>query len=165
MIRRPPRSTQSRSSAASDVYKRQAKGVWGVEPHRGFESLRFRQDKPQALNALGAFSFEFFSRLVISDVACELSELLAQSLVDGRAPPAAPIASLVAHLVDLAAVAFGWATFLQCRGWLGGQAAQFCGLFAGGDAVRGFFVQLLGHWRGAPGTAQAPYEHLSLIHI
>src|SRR5450756_1247479 len=29
MIRRPPRSTQSRSSAASDVYKRQV-----VEPHR-----------------------------------------------------------------------------------------------------------------------------------
>ena len=27
MIRRPPRSTQSRSSAASDVYKRQAEGV------------------------------------------------------------------------------------------------------------------------------------------
>src|SRR5450756_3123267 len=26
MIRRPPRSTQSRSSAASDVYKRQARG-------------------------------------------------------------------------------------------------------------------------------------------
>src|SRR5450756_2055017 len=26
MIRRPPRSTQSRSSAASDVYKRQGKG-------------------------------------------------------------------------------------------------------------------------------------------
>src|SRR5450756_1972246 len=28
MIRRPPRSTQSRSSAASDVYKRQASGPW-----------------------------------------------------------------------------------------------------------------------------------------
>src|SRR5450756_2825538 len=27
MIRRPPRSTQSRSSAASDVYKRQRRGV------------------------------------------------------------------------------------------------------------------------------------------
>ena len=27
MIRRPPRSTQSRSSAASDVYKRQAYGL------------------------------------------------------------------------------------------------------------------------------------------
>eukprot|EP00657_Telonema_sp_P-1_P000493 TRINITY_DN10921_c0_g1_i1.p1 TRINITY_DN10921_c0_g1~~TRINITY_DN10921_c0_g1_i1.p1 ORF type:complete len:126 (-),score=8.13 TRINITY_DN10921_c0_g1_i1:140-517(-) len=29
MIRRPPRSTQSRSSAASDVYKRQGKGWRG----------------------------------------------------------------------------------------------------------------------------------------
>src|SRR5450756_1251832 len=29
MIRRPPRSTQSRSSAASDVYKRQHICVWG----------------------------------------------------------------------------------------------------------------------------------------
>ena len=28
MIRRPPRSTQSRSSAASDVYKRQASDVY-----------------------------------------------------------------------------------------------------------------------------------------
>src|SRR5680860_1884685 len=28
MIRRPPRSTQSRSSAASDVYKRQLQGYW-----------------------------------------------------------------------------------------------------------------------------------------
>src|SRR5680860_1922045 len=27
MIRRPPRSTQSRSSAASDVYKRQVQGI------------------------------------------------------------------------------------------------------------------------------------------
>ena len=30
MIRRPPRSTQSRSSAASDVYKRQRKGFQKV---------------------------------------------------------------------------------------------------------------------------------------
>ncbi len=30
MIRRPPRSTQSRSSAASDVYKRQVAGALGV---------------------------------------------------------------------------------------------------------------------------------------
>src|SRR5450756_3170018 len=30
MIRRPPRSTQSRSSAASDVYKRQASGIAGA---------------------------------------------------------------------------------------------------------------------------------------
>eukprot|EP00657_Telonema_sp_P-1_P002360 TRINITY_DN154_c0_g1_i9.p1 TRINITY_DN154_c0_g1~~TRINITY_DN154_c0_g1_i9.p1 ORF type:complete len:107 (-),score=47.31 TRINITY_DN154_c0_g1_i9:95-415(-) len=32
MIRRPPRSTQSRSSAASDVYKRQASESLGI-PH------------------------------------------------------------------------------------------------------------------------------------
>src|SRR5680860_668319 len=33
MIRRPPRSTQSRSSAASDVYKRQRMNSW--TPSRG----------------------------------------------------------------------------------------------------------------------------------
>src|SRR5450756_2869090 len=33
MIRRPPRSTQSRSSAASDVYKRQRICVVGVPRH------------------------------------------------------------------------------------------------------------------------------------
>ena len=32
MIRRPPRSTLDRSSAASDVYKRQVRGVVPVEP-------------------------------------------------------------------------------------------------------------------------------------
>ena len=31
MIRRPPRSTQGRSSAASDVYKRQVQGLHLVE--------------------------------------------------------------------------------------------------------------------------------------
>src|SRR5665213_4492897 len=31
MIRRPPRSTQSRSSAASDVYKRQDQNIFGRE--------------------------------------------------------------------------------------------------------------------------------------
>src|SRR5450756_1132258 len=44
MIRRPPRSTQSRSSAASDVYKRQAYEFWskakkyGVKPIIGLEA-------------------------------------------------------------------------------------------------------------------------------
>src|SRR5450756_2590251 len=37
MIRRPPRSTQSRSSAASDVYKRQVRKVsYGVGVERTF---------------------------------------------------------------------------------------------------------------------------------
>ena len=37
MIRRPPRSTQSRSSAASDVYKRQDSGdrLSGRKPYKG----------------------------------------------------------------------------------------------------------------------------------
>src|SRR5450756_3212593 len=35
MIRRPPRSTQSRSSAASDVYKRQVLGPRRVDLHQG----------------------------------------------------------------------------------------------------------------------------------
>eukprot|EP01016_Furgasonia_blochmanni_P006048 TRINITY_DN1240_c0_g1_i3.p1 TRINITY_DN1240_c0_g1~~TRINITY_DN1240_c0_g1_i3.p1 ORF type:complete len:110 (+),score=30.49 TRINITY_DN1240_c0_g1_i3:2-331(+) len=39
MIRRPPRSTQSRSSAASDVYKRQ--DLSGMHPWIASESLRF----------------------------------------------------------------------------------------------------------------------------
>ena len=35
MIRRPPRSTQSRSSAASDVYKRQVQQVIDAAQHHG----------------------------------------------------------------------------------------------------------------------------------
>ena len=47
MIRRPPRSTQSRSSAASDVYKRQAliTGVLGIPPD------------PRLIEVLGWFAF------------------------------------------------------------------------------------------------------------
>ena len=43
MIRRPPRSTQGRSSAASDVYKRQAEG--------------YRQREPAVLATTGPDSF------------------------------------------------------------------------------------------------------------
>src|SRR5450756_3173955 len=45
MTRRPPRSTQSRSSAASDVYKRQQNGSLTVahawKPERGFLKSRW----------------------------------------------------------------------------------------------------------------------------
>src|SRR5450756_1815224 len=47
MIRRPPRSTQSRSSAASDVYKRQ---VWNTLAHiadRGMLVTRTDPDQPK----------------------------------------------------------------------------------------------------------------------
>src|SRR5450756_2200339 len=52
MIRRPPRSTQSRSSAASDVYKRQR--VRG-EPVRERQQLpRGRRDRPAVIEDLRA---------------------------------------------------------------------------------------------------------------
>eukprot|EP01017_Pseudomicrothorax_dubius_P045150 TRINITY_DN7765_c0_g1_i2.p1 TRINITY_DN7765_c0_g1~~TRINITY_DN7765_c0_g1_i2.p1 ORF type:complete len:126 (+),score=43.66 TRINITY_DN7765_c0_g1_i2:12-389(+) len=40
MIRRPPRSTQSRSSAASDVYKRQTQSTWGQNSRKEIQTLR-----------------------------------------------------------------------------------------------------------------------------
>ena len=44
MIRRPPRSTQSRSSAASDVYKRQAlKAAIAEIDWNGFEIMRIER--------------------------------------------------------------------------------------------------------------------------
>ena len=43
MIRRPPRSTQSRSSAASDVYKRQ--GKWTVYKEYYFDSRKAGKQK------------------------------------------------------------------------------------------------------------------------
>src|SRR5450756_2522125 len=50
MIRRPPRSTQSRSSAASDVYKRQLEDILGVvRRYWGFGELRPMQE--QAIRA------------------------------------------------------------------------------------------------------------------
>src|SRR5450756_3218530 len=39
MIRRPPRSTQSRSSAASDVYKRQGRKASTLVPWEGGQSI------------------------------------------------------------------------------------------------------------------------------
>src|SRR5680860_1916227 len=49
MIRRPPRSTQSRSSAASDVYKRQRRG----RRHRGVRSERPGRGHPGAATRPG----------------------------------------------------------------------------------------------------------------
>src|SRR5678816_1813465 len=42
MIRRPPRSTLDRSSAASDVYKRQL-----LNEHLGFRGVRATEDSPR----------------------------------------------------------------------------------------------------------------------
>src|SRR5674536_172136 len=45
MIRRPPRSTLSSSSAASDVYKRQGSGVLSSEPKK-IRTIAIRPDQP-----------------------------------------------------------------------------------------------------------------------
>src|SRR5680860_47277 len=44
MIRRPPRSTQSRSSAASDVYKRQAMSDRSCKTYPDFRDLLARKE-------------------------------------------------------------------------------------------------------------------------
>ena len=55
MIRRPPRSTQSRSSAASDVYKRQVYGRFG-DYKQDAESLVTRPE-PDAFDYVEGFAF------------------------------------------------------------------------------------------------------------
>src|SRR5450756_2735411 len=53
MIRRPPRSTQSRSSAASDVYKRQARALIDTQ-HGGAERIAVLAVTPERAGALRA---------------------------------------------------------------------------------------------------------------
>ena len=68
MIRRPPRSTLSSSSAASDVYKRQAQAFFktGLKPFSSFSSCIFTTCDPMsyALFFVGAF---FHIKLTIWD--------------------------------------------------------------------------------------------------
>src|SRR5450756_951903 len=52
MIRRPPRSTQSRSSAASDVYKRQILDVHGFLGLRGWQWLFIIEAVPAVILGL-----------------------------------------------------------------------------------------------------------------
>src|SRR5450756_1234421 len=55
MIRRPPRSTQSRSSAASDVYKRQVEEPVELErSHVGYDYLHLRETLHDGLEVVGA---------------------------------------------------------------------------------------------------------------
>src|SRR5450756_2664740 len=76
MIRRPPRSTQSRSSAASDVYKRQSR--YGIEPdfykaselHLHVPSGAIPKDGPSAgVTMAVALCSELSQRPVRGDVA------------------------------------------------------------------------------------------------
>src|SRR5450756_3242614 len=93
MIRRPPRSTQSRSSAASDVYKRQA--LLGLRlPVRGGGLLR--RAGAGSRNARGLTEllrgqqrwFGFIDpkwRVMMTDVMTKPHQLIASDRVEGTA--------------------------------------------------------------------------------
>src|SRR5450756_949658 len=57
MIRRPPRSTQSRSSAASDVYKRQGRSGGGQRARSRRRGQRRRSPSIAAGRGRGAYPF------------------------------------------------------------------------------------------------------------
>src|SRR5450756_3240857 len=61
MIRRPPRSTQSRSSAASDVYKRQIKVIAGAFNPQGTPVTSFKA--PSALELAHDYLWRVHQRI------------------------------------------------------------------------------------------------------
>eukprot|EP00826_Nyctotherus_ovalis_P035657 TRINITY_DN3078_c0_g1_i8.p1 TRINITY_DN3078_c0_g1~~TRINITY_DN3078_c0_g1_i8.p1 ORF type:complete len:264 (-),score=81.14 TRINITY_DN3078_c0_g1_i8:162-932(-) len=78
MIRRPPRSTQSRSSAASDVYKRQRNHrIYPKEPiryslnylmlseSRGFSKTQQREIEEMICQAIGNFNSKYYQELAL----------------------------------------------------------------------------------------------------
>src|SRR5665809_58729 len=69
MIRRPPRSTQSRSSAASDVYKRQRSRCDSVEP-RALPELEHEQ-APQTMTVI-AFASRVLVEHALDDARLQL---------------------------------------------------------------------------------------------
>src|SRR5664279_1657006 len=64
MIRRPPRSTLSSSSAASDVYKRQIKDWIGNVPHHEWH-IRTLQNLSRPVNVLTTHSSWLFASLAL----------------------------------------------------------------------------------------------------
>ena len=76
MIRRPPRSTLDRSSAASDVYKRQAHatGEFGVQAmDQGFEGLAAIGEPHGLLGRPGAVSYTHLrAHETVLDLVCRL---------------------------------------------------------------------------------------------
>src|SRR5678809_1672789 len=97
MIRRPPRSTLDRSSAASDVYKRQARRSWIVSKRGLPISLKMRHDE-HYVDALASSAGTPIGRLVPIDridpnpdqprqVMGDLSELMASIVEKGIIEP------------------------------------------------------------------------------
>src|SRR5680860_1917390 len=109
MIRRPPRSTQSRSSAASDVYKRQLEGRLPLESdtafHRALGTASRNEVLSQTLNTVLGLMSQRRQELLNSDYGGLL--MLHQHVhifraVKNRDPKAAS-ELISAHLRELAA--------------------------------------------------------------
>src|SRR5450756_871734 len=69
MIRRPPRSTQSRSSAASDVYKRQAGGMT-LEEHPSYYHSRVDRRREERARRLRKKRTAKVTSAVLLSVVC-----------------------------------------------------------------------------------------------
>ena len=78
MIRRPPRSTLDRSSAASDVYKRQrpVPGPPGARPASGGDGSRFEERRERAADLRFVRSSVSYTHLraheTVLDLVCRL---------------------------------------------------------------------------------------------
>src|SRR5680860_874076 len=81
MVRRPPRSTQSRSSAASDVYKRQAKQFKGLRflLRRNWANLTMSQR--ETIWALETANRRTFRAFTLKE---ELRDIFALPLIQAR---------------------------------------------------------------------------------
>src|SRR5450756_3112385 len=82
MIRRPPRSTQSRSSAASDVYKRQGLGHAEI-PHR-YDPRRYIMPVQKPISSVNDFVVRFAN--VNGSGSASANEMFARAILRHGVP-------------------------------------------------------------------------------
>src|SRR5450756_3138908 len=108
MIRRPPRSTQSRSSAASDVYKRQnlpVPGAYrGYGATQGYAALECTIDDLAAKLGMDPIELRKMNMIRVGE-----GSPIFEALGEGRQGVAQTIkSSSLPTLIDLGAEAIGW---------------------------------------------------------
>src|SRR5450756_1772799 len=119
MIRRPPRSTQSRSSAASDVYKRQAK-----------DNLGLKTIHVQATGAVG-FTFDTVFTSAVTNIQLPFTLFSSRSV-----PPGTPV-TVTATAVDGAGNTSGVDTLMLATGNVPPPEVKIISPFSGSSAVLG----------------------------
>src|SRR5450756_3124255 len=145
MIRRPPRSTQSRSSAASDVYKRQVLGSGGFGRVFLAQSEDGRQAAVKVIKPELAADPEFRARFrreaaAAAKVSGQFTARVVDADVDSKEP---------------------WLATAYIPGPTLREAVAAQGPFPG-DSVRGLAAGLA---EALAAIAAAGLIHLSLIHI